>query len=174
MTEREINEWLAQSLPRYENLTATVVSIFESLLRANDIDFLAVSGRTKTLESTIEKLHRKNYKDPKSQLTDLSAIRVILYFESQVDRASKLGEDSFRVDPKNSMNRDAILSIDQIGYRSVHFVCDLGPTRTCLPEYMHLANLKFEIQLRTVLQHAWAELAHDRNYNFSGKLPRPI
>ena len=161
MTASDINQWLAQSLPLYENLTAAVVSILESLLRVNNIDFLAVSGRTKTLESTTEKIRRKNYKDPKAQLTDLSGVRVILYFESQVDRASKLIENSFRVDPKNSMNRDAILSIDQIGYRSVHYVCDLGQSRTCLPEYAHLVGLKFEVQLRTVLQHAWAELAHD-------------
>ena len=43
-----------------------------------------------------------------------------------------------------------------------------------LPEFQELSNLTFEIQVRTVLQHAWAELAHDRNYKFSGKLPPDI
>src|SRR6266496_123817 len=128
MIERDVNEWLAQALPHFENLTSTVVSIFESLLRASNIDYLAVSGRTKTLASATEKLRRKNYRHPKSDITDLSGVRVILYFESQVDRASRLVEDAFRVDAKNSMNRDTILSIDQIGYRSVHYVCDLGPS----------------------------------------------
>lgn len=40
-----------------------------------------------------------------------------------------------------------------------------------MPEYKNLTNLKFEIQVRTVLQHAWAELSHDRNYKFRGVLP---
>jgi putative GTP pyrophosphokinase len=34
--------------------------------------------------------------------------------------------------------------------------------------------MKFEIQLRTVLQHAWAELAHDRSFKFSPGLPQNI
>lgn len=174
MTEQSINEWIAASHSRYENLTTVAASIIESLLRANGIDFLSVSGRTKAPESIIEKIKRKNYSDPKSQLTDFSGVRVILYFESQVDQASKIVADSFEVDASNSMNRDSLLSVDQIGYRSMHYVCDLGASRTTLPEYIHLANMKFEIQIRTVLQHAWAELAHDRNYKFSGRLPHHI
>lgn len=66
MNEHEIKVWLDQALPRYENLTAGAISIIESLLRANSIDFLAVSGRTKTAESATEKLRRKGYKDPLS------------------------------------------------------------------------------------------------------------
>ena len=49
-------------------------------------------------------------------------------------------------------------------------ICKLGKSRERLSEYMGLTNLPFEIQIRTVLQHAWAELAHDRSYKFSGKL----
>lgn len=84
---------------------------------------------------------------------------------------SDLINQAFNVDLKNSSNKDTSLLVDQMGYRSSHFVCDLGPQRKDLPEYDGLAGLKFEFQVRTVLQHAWAELAHDRNYKFSGKLP---
>lgn len=174
MTDIEINDWLEQDLSKYENLTPTVVSIIESLLHANSIEYLSVSGRTKTRAGILEKIKRKRYSTPKNELTDISGIRVILYFESQVDRVSKIIEKSFKVDKENSFNRDTALSIDQIGYRSVHYVCDLGGDRTKLPENSRLDGLQFEIQLRTVLQHAWAELAHDRNYKFSGKLPREI
>ena len=78
---------------------------------------------------------------------------------------------SFNIDEKNSLDKKILLASDQIGYRSVHFVCDLGAQRSGLPEFKDLGGLKFEIQVRTVLQHAWAELAHDRNYKFSGTLP---
>jgi GTP pyrophosphokinase len=67
-----------------------------------------------------------------------------------------------------------LLATDQIGYRSIHYVCDLGEARAGLPEFSGLSGMKFEFQIRTVLQHAWAELAHDRNYKFSGKLPMEI
>lgn len=79
---------------------------------------------------------------------------------------------SFNIDEKNSLDKKILLASDQIGYRSVHFVCDLGAQRSGLPEFKDLGGLKFEIQVRTLLQHAWAELAHDRNYKFSGTLLR--
>jgi putative GTP pyrophosphokinase len=35
-------------------------------------------------------------------------------------------------------------------------------------------GMKFEVQVRTILQHAWAEIEHDRNYKFAGVLPSEI
>ncbi|HFQ5285721.1 TPA: GTP pyrophosphokinase family protein [Vibrio vulnificus] len=166
--------WLERVLKTHSRLTESVVTVFENLLKANNIDFLAVTGRTKDKKSALEKITRKGYKTPEVQMTDLSGIRVILYFESDVDRVSKLISDSFGVDTGNSLDKSKVLSKDQIGYRSVHFVCTLGNKRATLPEYSKLTDLKFEVQVRTVLQHAWAELAHDSNYKFSGSLPPEI
>jgi ppGpp synthetase/RelA/SpoT-type nucleotidyltranferase len=174
MDVSKYDKWLNEALHKHKSLTDSVCTILENLLIANKIDYLAVTGRTKDLKSALEKIKRKSYSDPAKQMTDLSGIRVILYFESDVKKASKLIEDSFRVDKENSLNQDDLLSTNQIGYRSVHFVCDLGDARCSLPEFKGLESLKFEFQIRTILQHAWAELAHDRNYKFSGKLPKEI
>lgn len=174
MNDSEISAWLADVLPRHTALTDTVVGMLHSLFRARDIDFLTVSGRTKESKSLKEKIGRKGYSDPKSQLTDISGVRAVFYLESDLAKASRIIEEAFTIDSENSLNKDALLSVDQIGYRSIHYVCELGEGRTTLPEYSGLTGLRFEIQLRTVLQHAWAELSHDRNYKFSGKLPRTI
>ena len=64
--------------------------------------------------------------------------------------------------------------MDQIGYRSYHFICDLGEKRVALPEFEVFRGRCFEIQVQTVLQHAWAEVEHDRNYKFSGVLPSAL
>lgn len=167
-------DWLDSTRKTHTRLTESVITVFENLLKANNIDFLAVTGRTKDKKSALEKIDRKGYKKPEEQMTDLSGIRVILYFESDVDKVSKLISDSFGVDIDNSLDKSKVLSKDQIGYRSVHFVCTLGDARSTLPEYSKLTELKFEVQVRTVLQHAWAELAHDSNYKFSGTLPPEI
>lgn len=169
-----VEKWLDEVLPKHKNLTDGVVTIIESLLRNNGIDYLAVTGRTKDRKSLTSKIKRKGYKDPKSQLTDITGVRIIVFIESDVQKVSKIIEDSFGVDEDNSLNKDALLSADQIGYRSVHYVCTLGKKRTSLPEFADLKGLKFEFQVRTVLQHAWAEIAHDRNYKFSGTLPPEI
>lgn len=168
------DKWLNEALIKHRNLTDSVCTITENLLYSNNIEYLAVTGRTKDKKSALEKIKRKSYTNPSKQMTDLSGIRVIVYIESDVIKVSKIIENSFRVDSINSLNQDEILATDQNGYRSVHYVCDLGPTRSELPEFEGLSDLKFEFQIRTILQHAWAELAHDRKYKFTGKLPKEI
>jgi len=174
MKGKNIDSWLEAILPKHKMLTTAVLIIIEGLLKSNNIDYLTVIGRTKDVDSIKEKVRRKSYKHPDSQLTDISGIRIIAYFESDVNKISDLIEQAFYVDRDNSLNKDELLAADQIGYRSVHYVCRLGDARTSLPEYSGLQDLKFEFQVRTVLQHSWAELAHDRNYKFSGKLPKEI
>ncbi|MDC4901868.1 hypothetical protein NQ997_18845, partial [Acinetobacter baumannii] len=44
-------------------------------------------------------------------------------------------------------------------------------TREGLLEWKALKGLCFEIQVRTALEHAWAEIEHDRGYKLGGKLP---
>ncbi|WP_164604495.1 RelA/SpoT domain-containing protein [Rhodopseudomonas sp. BR0M22] len=144
------------------------------MLIEKSVDFLSVSGRTKSLDGALEKIRRKKYSNPEERLTDLSGIRVITYLESQVSQVETIIRILFAVDEANSLDRSSVLGSDKIGYRSAHFVCSLGTTREKLPEYDSLGNLKFEIQVRTVLQHAWAELAHDRSFKFGPGLPPTI
>jgi putative GTP pyrophosphokinase len=91
-----------------------------------------------------------------------------------VSSISKLIRNLFEVDEDNSLDRTTILGLDKLGYRSTHFVCTLGERRSSLPEYTALGAMNFEIQVRTVLQHAWAELAHDRSFKFTVALPTKI
>ena len=73
-----------------------------------------------------------------------------------------------------SLDKANELKHNQTGYRSVHYVCELNKERADLIEMRQYKGLLFEIQIRTVLQHAWAEIEHDRNYKFSGVLPLNI
>lgn len=56
----------------------------------------------------------------------------------------------------------------------MHYVCDIGEKRNTLKEYEYISGLNCEIQVRTMLQHAWAELTHDRNYKLGANLPLQI
>lgn len=168
------NDWADAIIPIQTRLTDSVITILTNLLDNNDLQYLSLSGRTKNKQSILEKISRKGYKKPETQMTDISGIRVIVFLESDIKKVCEIIETSFNVDRENSLNQDERLSTNQIGYRSVHYVCDLGVDRIKLPEFIDFSSSKFEIQVRTVLQHAWAELAHDRNYKFSGKLPPEI
>lgn len=166
--------WLDEALQTHGRLAPMVAGLVESLVAAAGIDVLTVAYRTKQRSSVLDKIERKGYRDPTRQLTDISGVRIVVYFESDVQKVADLIAEAFRVDSDNSRNRDELMSVNEIGYRSAHFVCDIGDTRAALPEFRGMAGLKFEFQVRTVLQHAWAELAHDRNYKLSGKLPRKM
>jgi len=166
--------WINSSLALHKRLTESVTTILQNLMKNDGIEFLSVSGRTKTFEGIIEKIKRKGYENPEIQMTDISGIRVIVYFESDIQKVSELIKKAFEVDYENSFDQVKQLSVNQIGYRSTHYVGSLGDNRCKLPEFQGFTGLKFEIQVRTVLQHAWAEIAHDRQYKFSTKLPPDI
>jgi ppGpp synthetase/RelA/SpoT-type nucleotidyltranferase len=177
MAERaktDYRKWLVEILPKHERLAVAVRPLLENMLKKKNIEYLSVGSRVKNLDGALEKIGRKQYSDPSEQLTDLSGIRVITYLEQQVEAISKVVRDLFDVDELNSLDRAEILGGDKVGYRSTHFVCSVGKKRESLPEYESLGNLRFEIQVRTVLQHAWAELAHDRSFKFGATLPIKI
>ncbi len=167
-------KWLSETLPKHERLTVAVRHLIENMLKERSIEYLSVGSRVKDLDGAIDKISRKQYSDPYEQLTDLSGIRIITFLEQQVTAISKIIRELFDIDDANSLDRTEVLGDDKVGYRSTHFVCTLGKKREKLPEYDSLGDLKFEIQVRTVLQHAWAELAHDRSFKFGTALPTRI
>ncbi len=107
-------------------------------------------------------------------MTDLAGIRVITLIESDIQKVGDLIHELFNVHKEDSVNKTESLGEDKVGYRSVHFVCDIGETRQDLPEWKFLKGRCFEIQVRTALMHAWAEIEHDRGYKLSGKLPSDL
>jgi len=174
MDDDETTIFINSLLPQYERLTRVASSLIESILTHHGVPFLNITARTKTPETVREKANRKSYSNIPSQMTDLSGIRVITFLDSQVHQISQVMSTAFEIDSDNSLDRSQILGNDRVGYRSIHFVCSLGNQRKNILEYKDIASLKFEVQIRTVLQHAWAELTHDRSYKFGGSLPADI
>lgn len=173
ITSTSAPEWYRQNSPIYDGLSGVVAATVSNLLKSQKIDFLAVSARTKTLDSLIEKIEKKGYQATED-ITDIVGVRIITYIESDVKRACDIIESAFQVHREKSGDKSAALQSNEIGYRSVHYVCDLGTTRVTLPELAQFSNMLFEVQVRTVLQHAWAEIEHDRSYKFAGELPAHI
>jgi len=171
MDSEKVTNWYLSVRPVYKKLAEKIENILGELIQESQIDIHVISSRPKTIESFVEKVKRKSYDDPENQIHDLAGIRIITYVENDVERISQLIKTSFNIDKKNSVDKKKELGTDKFGYQSVHFVAQLKKDRLLLPEYKKFKGLKFEIQLRTLLQHTWAEISHDRNYKFSGKLP---
>ena len=113
----------------------------------------------------------KEYDDPLREITDLAGVRVITYFPSDVDQIVKEIEENFVIDKENSIDKRNISDPSSFGYVSVHLIVELFDDRLKLPEYSLFKEMKCEIQVRTILQHAWAEIEHDIVYKSTEEIP---
>jgi putative GTP pyrophosphokinase len=174
MSKESTIQWYKEKRQLYAELATLVATTLASLLRSKNVGILSITSRAKDVASLAEKINRKDYKEPKIEISDLAGIRVIAYLETEITTIVETIKKTFEVIDSESLDKSRELGTDRIGYRSFHFVCRLGGSRDSLPEYEPYKGLKFEIQVRTVLQHAWAEIEHDRNYKFAGLLPPDI
>jgi putative GTP pyrophosphokinase len=169
----DAGDWYSGRFEVYSSFTRLLHATVENLIRAAGIDCLSVTSRTKSIASFVEKMKRKGYESTE-EATDLAGVRVITFIESDAAAAAQLLRGCFTVHPESSLDKSEELGDSQVGYRSIHLICELGKDRATLPEYKPFKGLLFEVQVRTVLQHAWAEIDHDRGYKFSGVLPREL
>ena len=167
-------EWYSRTRIVYEALAKKVESIVQEILESENINYHSVTSRAKSIPRYEKKASEDKYKEPISEIFDMAGIRVITYTDSDARRVHEIINESFEIYPKLSVNKSKELGIDRVGYRSIHCVGALGKNRSQLPENQIFKDIVFEIQIRSILQHAWAEFEHDRNYKFGGILPKDI
>ncbi|WP_343980279.1 DUF6119 family protein [Pseudonocardia aurantiaca] len=134
----------------------------------------SVTSRVKSKTSIMRKLERSDRSREFGDITDVLGIRVVTYFPDEVDAIGNLIEREFEVDIDNSIDKRTLLDPDRFGYLSLHYVLQLDAGRSALPEYSGYKGLKFELQIRSILQHAWAEIEHDLSYKPSVSVPSEI
>ena len=155
-----------EALPRLVEEGARVRARLEARLRAEPgLDLHSVTSRVKARGSLAGKLARpdKTYRSL-WDVTDLFGLRVILFFEDSVDRVARIVESELAPDYARSVDKRRQRDAGGFGYRSLHYVCSFGGE--ALPP-----AARFEIQLRTALQHAWAEIEHDLGYKAEDRIP---
>lgn len=133
---------------------------------------LGIEHRVKTEKSLAGKLERSGgWYSALEDLTDILGARVILFFSDDIDRVGKEVEKHFSIDWENSSDKRALIKADSFGYLSLHYICFFDEN-SGLPAA--LCGKRFEIQIRTVLQHAWAAINHDLGYKTEFGVPRSV
>jgi putative GTP pyrophosphokinase len=162
-----------QKVALYNELTSKVHRLVEEIMQEQIIRAHTVTSRVKQRDSLRKKITDpdKNYSNL-SDLTDISGIRIITYFEDDVGRVSRILEREFAIDWPNTTDKRAALDPDRFGYLTMQHVAKLGSDRTNLLEYRRFSGLKFEVQTRSILQHAWAEIEHDLGYKNPESIPK--
>ena len=135
-----------------------------------------VQARPKSIASFAEKCARKQdkYKDPINDMTDLCGARVIVQTLEQVKAARQFIEANFKIEEKD--NKGLLLGADVFGYRDMHYIVRVrGDMAAALgfksDEVKAIGDKRAEVQVRTWVQHAWADTLHDRMYKTKLKYP---
>ena len=170
LKDRMILDEYRKQRQEFIKLGDAAASALKQQLESAHIDTLAVEHRVKTEASLLGKLERKSDKYRfLEDVTDILGIRVICFFGDDVDRVGKVIEGLFAVDWANSVDKRALIKANSFGYLSLHYVCSLPEGREYPSE---LCGRKFEIQVRTTLQHTWACIEHDMGYKGEFGIPR--
>jgi ppGpp synthetase/RelA/SpoT-type nucleotidyltranferase len=191
-TGSERGDWVAEQVarfarlrPRYERLAAVLREVLAHA-SARYAPLAIVQTRAKAIGSFAEKVQRKAAKyqagfDAISQITDLCGGRMITTSRSEVEHVCRFIEANFEVDRENSVDTSQRLRPTEFGYRSVHYIISLRrgvfPSREIpveIPEELYpgpAAPMKAEIQVRTMLEHAWSDLSHDLSYKSAFEIP---
>lgn len=159
----------------YEAFAAKLKSLLSELLTEAGIQFHSIVARAKEAESLYAKLSRKPYQYRSLRdVQDLAGIRIVTYFHDDVRAVAQILEDEFSIDREQSIDKSTLLDANEFGYLSVHYVVGLNERRLALGEYRRFEEKEAEIQVRSILQHAWAEIEHDLGYKNPNAVPPEI
>lgn len=165
----------------YEELAQAKSRIVEEAINKRKVQVLSVQARAKRADSFERKAAKPavndpespKYTDPIKQITDLSAIRIITFFPRTIHEIDEILREEFEIieyfDKSKDLHED-----EKFGYQSVHYLVKLNNERSKLSEYQRFSDAITEVQVRTVLQHAWAEIEHDIQYKSSIVIPKDI
>jgi putative GTP pyrophosphokinase len=143
----------------------------EAIADAKGIKHHSVSSRVKALESIAKKAKDKEIGDPLAEITDLVGVRIVVLFLSDLPRLDALIHDSF--DVESSDNKIESGDPASFGYMSVHYVATLGDDYSG-PRYDRVKDIRFEIQTRTVVMDAWANVSHYLDYKGDSTIPEEL
>lgn len=157
-----ILEEYREALPVLEEMKGKVLQMLREALERNNIIVTAIEARIKTENSLAGKLALKGQKYATlTDITDILGARIVTFYTDDVDRIAAITEQLFEIDWENSVDKRKLHQLDSFGYNSLHYICRL-------PGYEY----RFELQLRTTLQHAWAAINHDTGYKSGVEIPR--
>ncbi|GJI96102.1 hypothetical protein RugamoR57_28200 [Duganella caerulea] len=165
----------------YSDLATASKRIAEEILKRRDIRIHSIEARAKDPSSFGRKAakpskldpNRPMYSNPVEEITDKAAIRIITFFPRTIEEINDVLHAEFSV-IEHLDKGESLIEEQKFGYQSVHYLVTFDPVRTALPEYERFDGAKVEVQVRTILQHAWAEIEHDIQYKSSATIPKDV
>ena len=170
---QELLEQYRSLLPVYSEMAEIIPEKLKGFFDDAGLIVAAVEHRVKTEGSLTGKLQLKGSKYSSIyDITDIIGIRVITFYIDDVDKVASVLERLFEIDWENSVDKRKAHETDSFGYLSLHYICRIPEKSYSDPEHPEINKIRFEVQMRTVLQHAWANMNHDTGYKSGVEIPK--
>lgn len=161
MNKRRIDEIgirYVESLKLYEEYATRIRNLIQDLVEVEGVEFYAIEGWAEPPAELLRMLSTLEEKDLAG--VDLVTIRVLLRFPADVLRIESLIKSEFDVDTSRSLpsNSRTLKDPGRFGYPAVVYILSLSKSRSTLKEWEKYKELNFRLELRTLLQEAWATI----------------
>ncbi len=161
----ELMQQFRALLPSLKKIEKQAYNKVKKALDEQGIYVTAIEHRVKSESSLAGKLLLKGAKYHSiNDITDLVGFRIITFYSDDVDKVAIIAKKIFEIDWKESVDKRKLHELNSFGYNSLHYICRL---RTKDPV---LKNVRFELQMRTALQHVWSTIEHDTGYKGNVKI----
>lgn len=174
VSTKKIIEQYHESKDIYDDLKDDLEDIFTSIIKTNHFRISNLSVRIKK-EDTLKKkiIYKNKYKDI-TEITDIVAARIITLFEDDINRLFECVKENFDIIEYNDKRKKNYDDRIDFGYNSLHLLLKFTESRCQLIEYQKYKDIVFELQIRTILQHSWAEIEHGLGYKSQYEIPKDI
>lgn len=167
---QEIVDLWSEEQPKYENLGKVVCAFIK--YRITDYELLPeIHYRTKELLSIIKKVKKKQSQKEYSyqHLKDKLGIRIICAFQEDMAIIDEFLRKHFTIIDVEYKQEN--LDFDKLDYVSNHYDAQINLNVNEFNKHTNLRDFIFEIQVRTLNQHAWSNTAHSLSYKQEKDLP---
>lgn len=175
MSEREVRArivraWYEPARWRFLAFESAVVQHLRRALASGELANVQVESRTKSVDSFVAKALTADpvnpagfkYSHPETEIVDAVGARMIVPLSTDVAPVRDLLHERYVVEEEEA--RGAADQLEVPGYQSLHLLLRLRKHERGAPEFKDMADMVVEVQVRTILQHAWASLQHDLAY----------
>lgn len=160
-----------ERLPLFEELRTEVEFAIRAAFRDHPVRLHSIRSRVKARDSFLGKISRKGYSSPFTQMPDLVGARIVCLFLDDLPIVDGVIKEIFDVFDKD--DKTNATAPEMFRYRSVHYQARIRSDHVG-PHYDNIKHFDFEIQVRTILQDAWASVEHTLAYKGPTSIPNEL